>query len=519
MKLDKLHINEFQNLKDVTIDFDEESLSTVLVGKNGTGKSNLLEAIALIFCNLDLQKSPSFKYKLEYQIREKKIRIDADPKRKHGKTHVTVIEQKMSQDGKIISVEVRKPFKSLVENSRQYLPNNIFGYYSGEVERFPFIFEKHLKDYTKKIKNESFGFPLRSLFLVESHYSQFVLLTLFSLGDSDSIRFLKERFGIVGLDSVEFQFKHPYWSKQKTYSFDNSWGDKETFEKFLENLQDISIKNNEESSLKVKNVSLLRSFGDKYQTRSILFKIFESIFISNLLIKLKMSVKKAGIRDGIEFDRLSEGEQQVLLIIGLLKFMNEKESLFLLDEPETHLNPDWRYNFLSSLEEEFKDKEKSHIIIATHDPLLVGSLTKKQVQVFSYEGEKIVVKPPFDDPLGLGVDGILTSDLFGLRTTIDQATQKDIDRRNELVIKKTRGEEALSPEELNELEKIDSSLAKLGFIGSARDPMYSQFLMELRKFEEKQNLDFEKLERSEQAELVKKAMAEIQARRAKHEIS
>jgi len=35
----------------------------------------------------------------------------------------------------------------------------------------------------------------------------------------------------------------------------------------------------------------------------------------------------------------SEGEQQLLLVLGLLKFTAEEEALFLLDEPDTHLNP------------------------------------------------------------------------------------------------------------------------------------------------------------------------------------
>ncbi len=54
MRLDKLRIGQFKNLRDVHIDFDETSPYTVLVGGNGSGKSNLIEAIAWIFRNLDL---------------------------------------------------------------------------------------------------------------------------------------------------------------------------------------------------------------------------------------------------------------------------------------------------------------------------------------------------------------------------------------------------------------------------------------------------------------------------------
>ena len=40
MRLGKLTIHNFKNLKDFSIDFDERSLTTVLVGQNGTGKFN-----------------------------------------------------------------------------------------------------------------------------------------------------------------------------------------------------------------------------------------------------------------------------------------------------------------------------------------------------------------------------------------------------------------------------------------------------------------------------------------------
>ena len=49
MRLDKLTIRRFKNLRDFSTDFDEKSLTTVLVGGNGTGKSNLLEALVIIF--------------------------------------------------------------------------------------------------------------------------------------------------------------------------------------------------------------------------------------------------------------------------------------------------------------------------------------------------------------------------------------------------------------------------------------------------------------------------------------
>lgn len=95
MRLDKLTIgsskdsplHQFKNLKNVTIDFAQGCWVTVVIGWNGTGKSNVLEALAIIFRDLIAKKrTPEFAFQLTYCIGagndQKRIRIDADPERK-----------------------------------------------------------------------------------------------------------------------------------------------------------------------------------------------------------------------------------------------------------------------------------------------------------------------------------------------------------------------------------------------------------------------------------------------------
>ena len=49
MRLKSVYISQYKNLKDFTLNFDGNSFIDVFVGKNGTGKSNLFEAIIEIF--------------------------------------------------------------------------------------------------------------------------------------------------------------------------------------------------------------------------------------------------------------------------------------------------------------------------------------------------------------------------------------------------------------------------------------------------------------------------------------
>ena len=54
LKIREIKIREFKNLREFEARFDTKSLATVLLGQNGTGKSNLLEAMVVIFRDLDL---------------------------------------------------------------------------------------------------------------------------------------------------------------------------------------------------------------------------------------------------------------------------------------------------------------------------------------------------------------------------------------------------------------------------------------------------------------------------------
>lgn len=141
----------------------------------------------------------------------------------------------------------KKSFHSLVENNRQYLPNNVFGYYSGENGRFSKVFEKHEENYYREIK-KSLEPPLRSLFLAKSAYGQFVLLTLFATGNEDSLGFLKKNFNITGVDSIEFQIKEPYWhiGKGKTPTDGLFWGATGIVGDFLNELSEISTHTDKE---------------------------------------------------------------------------------------------------------------------------------------------------------------------------------------------------------------------------------------------------------------------------------
>jgi len=132
VRLDNLWIGDFKNLRDFTIDFDEDQTTTVLIGHNATGKSNLIEALVIIFRNLDLKKKPEFSYDLTYFCRDHKIQINADRDKKAYSIFV---------DGQKTS------FSTFSGTDRKYLPKYIFAYYSGPSGRLEYLRGNFMMNY------------------------------------------------------------------------------------------------------------------------------------------------------------------------------------------------------------------------------------------------------------------------------------------------------------------------------------------------------------------------------------
>lgn len=484
MKLEKLWVKDFKNLKDFQIVFDQEQTTTVLIGHNGMGKSNLIEAIVIIYRDLDLGNPPIFEYDLSYFCKGNRILIKADPEKKSYTINV---------NGKNISfTKFNKENRQLDEENipiRKYLPNYLFAYYSGNNKRLESHFVIHQNRFYKEILKYN-DKPLRPLFCARHVHSQFVLLTYFLYDDKESKDFLREFLDISELESVLFILKKPSWeSKEGDGRF---WNAKGVVQGFLSelykyslapiyNIEEVNPKYNETKReehlyLFIQSEKRLKELAKKYKNNTDFFKILESIYISELIHEVRITVRKESSNCKLHFKELSEGEQQLLTVLGLLKFTQDKESLFLLDEPDTHLNPVWKLEYLNLLERFVGISKTGQILISTHDPIVIGGLVKDQVIIFeeNKETKEIITRHPEVDPKGMGVAALLTSELFGLSTTLDLNTQGKLDRKRQLFLKSL--ETDLTPEEIIERRELTDELGSLDFTRTIRDPLYEKFV-------------------------------------------
>ncbi|XXJ18892.1 AAA family ATPase [Desulfovibrio caledoniensis] len=523
MRLDWFWVEDFKNLKDVVIDFDESHWVTVVIGWNGTGKSNVLEALAILFRDLIMihefkgSRKPTFKYKLIYKCQNNLIAIDADPSRTQHTYNISVRDMAEQVQPNLLENSSGNYFKSVFEQGKklpltqflkkqdEFLPHNVFGYYSGYAGRMEDIFQPYLEKYDKKLRaGEDPGF--KRLFFALPIHSQFVLLA-FVLKNEQMVKDFLEKLlfldPVDGIESVLFVLRKPPWKSNE--GDPRFWNAKGVVQRFLSRLYDISLapirisrKEKEMWSnptkyflyLFVKDMAALRKLVGEQEPRS-LFRDIESTFVSEMIEEIRIKIR---LRDGkgkVTFRELSEGEQQILTVLGLLCFTAEDQSLFLLDEPDTHLNPRWSADYLDYLKSfvgsDDEGDENSHILLTTHNPLAIAELVKEQVQILkrSEDELKTTVHAPADDPRGMGYSGIVTSDMFGLAAALDNHTLKLLEDRRKISLK----DGPLSDVEKAELARIEKELKPYGFRHEARDPMFRDYLKE--RFARKSNADGE----------------------------
>jgi predicted ATP-binding protein involved in virulence len=106
-----------------------------------------------------------------------------------------------------------------------------------------------------------------------------------------------------------------------------------------------------------------------------------------------------------------------------------KRSLYLLDEPETHLNPSWRTYFHAYLNEvvngEIKN-EKQQLFVSTHSPFMISSLKRSDVYYFRRNQDGFIeVNTAQNETYGASFD-VLIKDLFELRSLISQSVVDEI---------------------------------------------------------------------------------------------
>ena len=481
MKIKRLFVPVYKN---VTVDLKlKADQITLLVGQNGMGKSNLLEALLLIFDELYQLKTKGKKaekqpihYEIEYECKGRNFCI-------------TKITDKHNISEYAIRAGAPEDIHQIDIKDLE-LPNQIIGYYSGENKRIRNLVEKHIQseERSKRIrysKGTEDGLRPRQLFFAENRHSILVLTTLLLYQEhpiygGNIKKVLQDVVHIVRWDRIQVRFRNPSFAKMgnlrkegntleeylekltEGYDLERTnifWGVKGNVDKLLRLLlyyaldysQKFSIFSATRGSREYFDIESIpadeefqRALYERFPSPLDFLNTLEECFVLNMVESFDIILHKEGERERYPYLHLSEGEQQYLTVIGLiaLAHSHQDETLFLLDEPDTHINPQWQRSYIKhilNLSNTEEDKKSKVLFISTHSPLLVQANSRgdKDVDLLLFkrdENGKIQIDTDEDDVFNnWRIDQVLMSKYFDLPSSRPESLDEFMERRRMFV--------------------------------------------------------------------------------------
>ncbi len=148
----------------------------------------------------------------------------------------------------------------------------------------------------------------------------------------------------------------------------------------------------------------LEQLGELTGPPEVFFRYAEGAYIGDLIDEVRITVRHKGSRGAIGFDHLSEGELQLLTVLGLMRITSQDHCLFLLDEPDTHLNPIWKLRYFDEIEKVIQ-ADKDGTLCSTYEnqyeesetAYLLDPTDPEDVNLIAFDDEGNVIPAPYND--------------------------------------------------------------------------------------------------------------------------
>ncbi|MBD5393029.1 MAG: AAA family ATPase [Lachnospiraceae bacterium] len=452
MKLEYIYLDGYKGLKDLSIQFKEQSSPEAidfLIGRNGSGKSSVLEAIGLIFTRIMQNELPGFPFEIRYRM-PGGVRICVRPQEQttydeRGRRKKLFVE--VEQDGE------RRRYDAI---PNEYLPDRIITYCSGANSSMEEILVSSPRDslvsdlydlsvqereeQDLELKNEILDFYERldvnpRVLYLDAVTSKFVLPVLCAVlpldirkesGKEEILNYfrlrnmLTERLNMnmipvafsfqVNNDMLERADKLPQINMLRQLIGNDALEKSGSInDKVVTKL--LSAVAGEDGSIPTESTVLflyeqLEPSDEKSYYHQELQKFFDGnpfILLSTLLTAYRMGIlsnihfsyRNAGESGVYDTEAFSDGELMWLARAGLV-LMSQKycgeNTLFLYDEPDVHFNDDWNKDFIKMIYELSRGAHHE-FLIATHSTLILTDAMYEQVNLFdNRSGKKTEVK-------------------------------------------------------------------------------------------------------------------------------
>lgn len=389
MRLKSVFISEYKNLKNFTLGFDGASFIDVFVGKNGSGKSNLFEALIEIFRHIyeyDNEKAElGFEYAIKYEIDGKE-------------TEIAWLAGKFSINGKARATIGKTP-----------LPDNVLIYYSGHNDTVAELVQRYEDGFRKRIKGANPD-ESRRFIGIGAEYKQLLLaVLLMQPAESKARQFICQKLGVasVGAD-MQLALRRPSFATgalkvlevDSIESFDprtHYWGADGITRDFLEKLV-TCIKGAfnhgnvysaaDDRYLLPINIELFRQ---RFAADSVtdIFRQFDNLKTLGMLADMSTPLKLTSGLDAT-IAHFSDGQFQSVYIYSIVELFKDRNCLTLLDEPDCFLHPEWQFDFLKQVFE-ITDAagKKCHVLMSSHSAATLCPLEAQQISLFKIENSAV----------------------------------------------------------------------------------------------------------------------------------
>lgn len=176
----------------------------------------------------------------------------------------------------------------------------------------------------------------------------------------------------------------------------------------------------------------------------------------------EIGLKRTG---GYSLQESSSGEYHFFSsVVGLMATVKAKNSLIIIDEPEISLHPNWQMAYLSFLRDLFShsDYANCHILVATHSHFLISDLKGDSSKIIGLKradsGIEIIDLPKELNTFGWSAEDVLYN-VFNVASTRNKFVAEDIANiLNHLSSGKTNKINKLSKEKFDKLLYLEAAL-------------------------------------------------------------
>lgn len=456
-----------------------------LIGPNGSGKSQLLQVIAEAFQLLYTRFSPEeergtpndeLMFEIEYLIPNSDEETDSA-------THVRAFSRADGKRGKQrIGMEVRfeRGWQAIKdEAASRLLPWKVIGYTSGDNETLSFPFFSSRAGYAEQVRNNALTPSKRGelikdprMLLIDYGTNLEVLIANLLLNPAPVRERLLEALKLQRLRSFRctIQLNHAAARSMKGIKLTDE------LKNYVEYLKHCSTCHDFDQAQEVYTFDFYISpatgiaFEFYWPNGSLdLYSCFHKLAMLNDLIIPKkartifdtnikerrfaarlpepfdehkvfrfesVTFESSESADPVTYAALSDGEHQLAQLLGTACMASYPNVLFLLDEPESHFNPNWRVEFIRTLRElptQRGDRSsesgvaQQECLITTHSPFVPSDMQRENVLIFRRgEAKQIEIRRPNIQTFGSKFDAIL-GECFGIVPPISALPRELVD--------------------------------------------------------------------------------------------